>query len=124
MQNGYFRLVNDFNGYGIALYPPREFGEEIRVGEVLKYLDDLKIMYDRKRIEAQVSFGESGICHLGEGECPVCQETYMLDVSEDGMMATVRFIPASEGGKRLTMGEFLADIKRKNIVYGVQEGAL
>lgn len=124
MQNGYFRLVNDFNGYGIALYPPVDFGEEIRTEEVWKYLDDLRITYDKKRIEAQIHFGESGICHLGEGDCPVCDETYSLEVSEDGMMATVRFIPPSEGGKRLTLGNFLDDIKRKNIVYGVQDAAL
>ncbi len=124
MQNGYFRLVNDFKGYGIALYPPEGFGEDIRTDEVWKYLDDLKITYDKKRIEAQIHFGETGICHLGDGDCPVCQETYMLDVSEDGMVAMVRFIPASEGGKRLTMSDFLADIKRKNIVFGIQEGAL
>ena len=124
MKNGYFRLVNDFKGYGIALYPPEEFGEDIRTDEVWKYLDDLKITYDKKRIEAQIHFGETGICHLGDEDCPVCQETYMLDVSEDGMMATVRFIPASEGGKRLTLRDFMDDIKRRNIVYGIQEGAL
>ena len=43
MQNGYFRLVNDFTGYGIALYQPKDFGEEIRADEVWKYLDGLKI---------------------------------------------------------------------------------
>lgn len=124
MQNGYFRLVNDFNGYGIALYPQDGFGEDIRAEEVWKYLDDLKIPYDKKRIEAQIHFGESGICHLGEGECPACPETYTLDVSEDGMVATVRFIPASETGNRLTKEDFLKDIQKKNIVYGLIEGAL
>lgn len=124
MQNGYFRLVNDFNGFGIALYQPTEFGEEIRREEVWDYLDGLKISYDRKRIEAQISFGENGTCHLGDGDCPVCRETYRLEVSEDGMMATVRFIPPSEGGERLSLQEFTDDIKRKNIVYGLQEKAL
>ena len=56
MQNGYFRLVNDFSGYGIALYQPKDFGEEIRADEVWKYLDGLKINYDKKRLEAQISF--------------------------------------------------------------------
>lgn len=124
MRNGYFRLVNDFNGYGIALYPQEGFGEDIREDEVWKYLDERKITYDRKRIEAQIHFGESGICHLGEGDCPVYPETYTLDVSEDGMIATVRFIPASETGSRMTKDDFLRDIKGKNIVYGVMEGAL
>ncbi len=124
MQNGYFRLVNDFKGYGIALYPPKSFGEGIREEEVWKYLDGLKIPYDKKRIEMQIQFEEDGICHLGDGECPVCPETYMLDVSEDDMMATVRFVPPSEGGQRLTKEDFLRDIKNKNIVYGIQENSL
>ncbi|MCI9143584.1 MAG: DUF342 domain-containing protein [Lachnospiraceae bacterium] len=124
MQNGYFRLVNDFTGYGIALYQPKDFGEEIRADEVWKYLDGLKISYDKKRLEAQISFGEGGIVHLGNGECPVCPETYFLEVSEDGMMATVRFIPPSEGGERLKLDEFMRDIKNKKIVYGLQEKAL
>ncbi len=119
MQNGYFRLVNDFKGYGIALYPPKSFGEGIREEEVWKYLDGLKIPYDKKRIEMQIQFEEDGICHLGDGECPVCPETYMLDVSEDDMMATVRFIPPSEGGQRLTKEDFLRDIKN-----GIQENSL
>jgi uncharacterized protein (DUF342 family) len=124
MQNGFFQLVNDFNGYGIALYPQEGFGEDIREDEVWKYLDELHISYDKKRIEAQIHFGERGICHLGEGECPACDETYTLVVSEDGMVATVRFIPPSETGKRLTKDGFLQDIKRKNIVYGLMDGAL
>ena len=65
MQNGFFQLVNDFNGYGIALYPQEGFGEDIREDEVWKYLDELHISYDKKRIEAQIHFGERGICHLG-----------------------------------------------------------
>lgn len=124
MRNGYFRLVNDFNGYGIALYPQEDFGEDIRAEEVWEYLDAQKISYDKKRIEAQIHFGESGICHLGEGDCPVCSESYALDVSEDGMMAKVRFFPASETGSRMSKEEFLRDIRKKNIVYGITEGAL
>lgn len=124
MKNGYFRLVNDFNGYGIALYPPDSLGEEIREDEVWKYLDDLGISYDKKRIEAQIRFGENGICHLGDGDCPACQETYTLDVSEDCMTATVRFIPPSETGKRLTKQEFINDLNLRGIVYGILENAM
>lgn len=124
MQNGYFRLVNDLNGYGIALYPPKDFGEEIRGEEVWKYLDELKISYDKKRLDMEIQFGEGGIFHLGSGQCPACPETYNLEVSDDGMMATVRFIPPSEGGKRLSLNEFMREIKNRKIVYGLQEKAL
>lgn len=124
MQNGYFRLVNDSTGYGIALYQPRDYGDEIRIQEVQKYLEELRIDYDKRRIEVQISVGEDGVCHLGSGECPVCPESYTLDVSPDGMLASVRFIPPSEGGSRMTLDDFLDDLGRKKIVYGIQKEAL
>ena len=39
MQNGYFQLVNEPNGYGVKLYQPKDGGEPIRIGELLDYLD-------------------------------------------------------------------------------------
>lgn len=123
MQNGYFRLVNDSNGFGIALYPPQEFGKDVRTDDIWKYLDGLGIPYDKRKIEKQANLGE-GVCHLGDGKCPSCQETYLLEVSEDAMTATVRFIPPSERGSRLSETSFWNDLKGKNVVYGFLEKAV
>lgn len=124
MQNGYFRLVNDSTGYGIALYQPKDCGEEIRIQEIERYLNNLRIDYDKKRIETQISFGEDCVCHLGSGNCPVFAETYLLEISPDGMRATVRFIPPSEGGDRLNLDDFLQELNSKKIVYGLEKEAL
>ncbi len=121
MQNGYFRLVKDSKGYGIALYQPRGYGEAVRAGEVFKYLDDLHISYDKKRLEMEISFGGDVVFHLGSGECPICQETCYIEVSDDGMLATVRFIPASEGGKRMTMSGFRHELDARKISYGIED---
>lgn len=124
MQNGYFQLVNESSGYGIALYQPRDCGEEIRLQEVQDYLKRMKVDYDRKKLEMLISFGEDVVCHLGEGACPVCQETYTLELAPDGMLATVRFIPPSEGGERLTLEDFLREMEGRKIVYGLQTEGL
>lgn len=124
MQNGYFRLVNDDKGFGIALYPPRDHGEEIREDELWKYLDELQIPYDRKRITMRLESGENGICHLGQGACPACDETYELIVSENAMLAKVRFYPPSETGKRLNLKRFLQELGRQNISFGIEERSL
>lgn len=124
MRNGYFQLANEFKGYGIFLHPPENGGEEIRVDEVLKYLDGMRIGYDRKKIEAQVALGEGGICHLEDTPCPLCHETYFLDVSDDSMLVTARFVPPSPGGERLSLENFLKEMTAKNITNGVQEKAL
>ena len=121
MQNGYFRLVKDSKGYGIALYQPRGYGEPIRIGEVVRYLDDLHISYDKKRLEMEISLGGDVVFHLGSGECPVCNEICYIDVSEDGMLATVRFIPPSESGKRMTLAGFRQELGVRKISYGIDE---
>ncbi len=124
MENGYFQLVNDSRGYGIAFHQPSGSGEEVRLDEVWKYLNGLKIQYDRREVETEFNMGLGGVCHLGSGKCPVCDETYTLNVSKDCMIATVRFIPPSEGGKRLTMEGFLKEIEQQKIVYGIKKEAL
>lgn len=124
MQNGYFRLVNDFDGYGVALYQPKDGGEEIQLDELTSYLDGLKISYDRKKLELMLMTEVDSVCHLGQGKCPVFPETYQLNISADGMVATVRFIPPTQGGGRLTYEDFLHDLKYRNVKYGIQEQAL
>ena len=124
MENGYFQLVNDSKGYGIVFHHAQGSGEEIRLDEVWKYLNMLNIPYDRKQVEAEFSMGLATVCHLGSGDCPVCDETYTLNVSKDCMIATVRFIPPSEGGKRLTMDKFLKEVAQQKIVYGIKKEAL
>lgn len=124
MRNGYFRLVNDPDGYGVAMFQPQDGGEDIQKGELLGYLDGLGISYDRKKIEIQLMDEMDGVCHIGSGPCPVCPESYKLNVSSDCMTAYVRFIPPSETGTRMSMEDFLKDLKSKNITSGIREEIL
>lgn len=121
MQNGYFRLVSDPDGYGIALYQPKDGGEYIQLGELWDYLDGLGISYDKKKVEMQLlDETEDSVCHIGEGICPSYPETYNLSVDRDGMTAVVRFIPPSITGSRMTLDDFLKDLRFKGITFGVQ----
>lgn len=120
MQNGYFRLVSDADGFGVALYRPKDGGEEIQIGELLEYLDGIKIGYDRKKIEMLLMDETDGVCRLGMGTCPAIPESYQLSVDEDGMTASVRFFPPSISGRRITLNDFLNDLKFKGITFGIQ----
>ena len=124
MQNGYFQLVKDSTGYGIALHHSIGGGEDIRLEELWRYLSQLDIKYDRKQIELEFSMGMDIVCHLGNGDCPVCNETYKLDISKDDMVAIARFIPPSEGGKRMTLNGFLAEVEKQKITYGIKKEGL
>lgn len=124
MRNGYFQLVNDFGGYGLAVYQPEGDGGNVQLGEVYDYLDGLGIFYDRRKLEIQAAAGMDVVYHLGEGACPVYPETYHLSVSDDDMTAYVRFIPPSETGHRMTLESFLKDLKLRDITYGLQMESL
>ena len=121
MQNGYFQLVNaPAGGFGIKFFPPQDGGEAIRIGEVVAWLEGQKIAYDLANLKKFLESGREIICFLGKGECPVINENYQLEISQDAMQASVRFYPPSETGKRMSFNEFLSDLKYKNIIYGIQ----
>lgn len=124
MRNAYFRLVNCENGYGLRLYPARDGGEEARLGEIAEYLDGYGIVYDKAKVEMMILEDDEDVYRLGSGACPPYRESYVLDVARDGMSATVRFIPPTETGERMTYDDFVRDLKLRKIVYGIQVGEL
>lgn len=125
MQNGYFKIVNAVGGgFGVRFYPPDGDGEAIRIGELVAWLDAHSIPYELAALKQFLESDKEITCQLGRGECPIINETYKLEISEDQMLATVRFYPPSEGGNRMTINEFLSDLRYKNIISGIQMQAV
>ena len=119
MQNGYFRLVNRTESFGLAVFQPLDGGEEISIKEVEEYLGGLNIPYDKSLLEKAVFGNKDDVIILGNGCCPEIPETYSMKVSEDGMTAYARFLPASENGRRMTKDDFLKDLRFRRISYGI-----
>ncbi|MBR1771012.1 MAG: DUF342 domain-containing protein [Lachnospiraceae bacterium] len=120
MQNGYFQILNaPGGGFGIKFFPPKDGGAPLAVNEVMEWLDGQKIGYDVKVVNSFLTSGREIMCQLGKDACPVIHETYKLTVSQDSMQVTARFYPPSETGSRMSLNEFLTDLKYKNIVYGI-----
>lgn len=120
MRNGYFQLVKTTNGYGVRLFPPVDGGENIYIAELLHYLDDANLSYDKGALKRAVEEKRDQICFLSMGECPAIDEKYQLTVSEDNMSATMRFFPPSETGKRLDLNDILSELRYRNICSGIQ----
>ena len=120
MQNGYFQLVKAPGGFGIKLIPPVDGGEDIRLEELLHYLDKKFVKYDLAVLKKAVTEKKEQVCFLGMGECPNVAESYNLNVSGDYMSAVIRFFPASETGERITFESILKDLRHHNVIAGVQ----
>lgn len=51
MQNGYFQVVRTPGGYGLQIFQPKDGGEDVRLQEVMDYLDRQSIPYDSMSIK-------------------------------------------------------------------------
>ncbi len=118
--NGYFRLENLEQGFGLKLMPPQNGGENIRIVEVIDYLESNNLVYDLSVLKEKIESGVEAEYFLKAGVCPVLAESYKLSISEDKMTATARFYPPTEGGRELTLEEFVKDLRFRNVVYGLQ----
>ena len=120
MGNGYFQLVNVDTGYGLKLIPPMGGGKDIQQGEVIDFLDTYHIEIDTETLKQALKRRQETILHLGEGACPVRNETFDLYISKDYMSVTVRFMPPSETGKRILPDDFMKELQHRKITYGLQ----
>lgn len=125
MRNGYFQLVGaPGGGFGIKFFPPQEEGEAVSIRELVAWLESHKISYDLGNLVQFLESGKEIVCFLGRGVCPVINETYQINISEDSMLATVRFYPPSEGGSRISFNDFLSELRFKKITSGIQMSEL
>lgn len=124
MQNGYFQVVRTPGGYGLQIFQPKDGGEDVRLQEVMDYLDRQSIPYDSMSIKKAILAEEDAVCFLERKDCPEIEESCRIEVSEDNLQAIVRFYPASQTGKRATMDSVIKDLRFRNIVYGIQMSVL
>lgn len=119
MSDGYFRLVNTKNGYGMQFVKPRDGGAPIKGMDVTYYLDDNKIAYDLSSLKNALDSAEDAVLEIGTGVCPAVNEKYVFTVSEDHMYVVIRFQAASPTGKRVEISEVLGDFKVRGIGHGI-----
>ncbi len=121
MHNGYFQIVAEQYKYGILFVPASDGGEQVSVSEVESYLCKYNFNYHFDDIIQAVSSDEEVFVELGLGDCPAISLDYNLTVSDDNMEAVARIYPASETGKSMSYREFVIDLGRKGISYGICE---
>lgn len=128
MQNGYFRMVNTgtegAESYGLKFFPPLEGGEPVRINEVTDYLTRCNQSCDLSAIKNAVAAGEESVVPLGTGVCPSKEAVIYVNISENNMQAVVRIIPPSETGGKVSVFDVMAQLRLKQIVYGINEGRI
>ena len=104
-KNAYFCLAVKDDGVYVEIFPPKEDGLAVPVGELTSYLNarnlsqyDLKQLNDALNEKEKVSSVKVGI----PGNIQKVDEAMEVSIYPDRMSATVRFYPPANGGNKLT----------------------
>lgn len=124
MRNGFFQLVTIPQGFGVRLYAAQDGGQPIAILELMNYLEPLGLQYDLQALRKMVEMNTDNIFPLGEGPCPVRNEEYLMEMSQDAMVVKARFFPPSMTGRRMPAQEFLRDLQARNINWGINQEVL
>lgn len=122
MANGFFQLIHDENGTSLKIVPPSDNGEMFQVNELGDYLNERNIQYNLHSLNAICqTLKEEEIIPLSKDVGFREHEKMMLNISEDRMVATVRFYAPSNDGEDMSAREILQELKHKGIQFGIKE---
>ena len=122
--NSYFQLVITGSGTAIRIFPSKDGGAALFVGDVRDYLDDRGIEYDLVKLNDAVSKADGAPVLLTQRQVLPERESYRLTISEDKMTASAFFYAPSVGAELMTADEVIKDLAFRKIKSGIQEEAI
>jgi hypothetical protein len=123
--NGSFRLYYESDGVYIEVYPNRGAGKPNERETLTEYVN-------RKSIR-QLNIPELlNVLEAGEGRAMtgppqtevILGEDVEAGISENDMEGTIKFLPPDENGSKIGIEEVREKIRKRGIVFGVDEKAL
>ena len=121
-RNGFFQLHIKEDGTFLRLFPPVGEGKPVTFDEINDYLKELNILdYNTTDLSGAIynaSKNKVEVKLLSVAIKPE-NESFIIHVSGDKMYAIGRFYPPTANGKFLSANDIVAELGRKNIVYGV-----
>ncbi len=124
--DGYFYLSNKEDGLYITLSPPSEQGKKIEFDDILKTLDNKKVVnYDHELLVSTLRFlREEKEIKLSETMIVSTDETMDINVSSDKLLVYVRLYPAIGEGKYIKKEDILLALEDRNIKFGIDQEAI
>lgn len=121
--NSYFQLNIRENGVYLHIFPAKENGESLNVQEVMNYLDECGVEgYNVQALNAALAkTDQDQMLFLSEQTIDEVDEKAKVRVSDNRLMAFIRFYPPSEKGNYMTAKEIVNELSRYNVTYGISE---
>lgn len=123
-KDSFFRIIIKEDGTYLGLFPPNENGKNLDIKEVMDYLDrngcsDYSVPALRKAFDLLADRPLQ--IKMSDQKMEPINESANVLVSQDSMIAYIRFYPPSTGGKLMTEREIRAELEAKKIVFGISD---
>lgn len=121
--NAYFQLVIRTNGVFVRVFPAKENGKTIVMLELVRYLEKCGITdCDIPKLTKEVAQAKE-IKEIYVSSAVISEVNEMADirVSDDRMLAVIRFYAPSENGKRMSEKDIWNELKANRIEYGISD---
>lgn len=123
-KSAYVKLSVRPNGTFLTLYPPVDGGRNLIIDEVEAYLDKVIVGgYEKVMVREELKkplLSVRDVLIKNEQISPV-NETVIVYISGERLVARGRFYPPSEGGQLLDKDDIVSEMIRSGVKYGVSE---
>jgi len=123
-KSAYVKLSVRPNGTFLTLYPPVDGGRNLIIDEVEAYLDKVILGgYEKVMVRDELKKPLLAVRDvlIKNEQIPPVNETVIVYISGERLMARGRFYPPSEGGRLLDKEDIVTEMIRAGVKYGVAE---
>ena len=120
--NAFFQIMNEQDGTKLRLVPAQNGGKALEISDVINYLTYHKVAYQLQDIGRAIqNLSKETVISLNPDKILPIREELLLEIKEDHMKATGRFIAPSNDGELMTQEEILSDLRQRGVVYGIRK---
>lgn len=123
-KNSFFRLDIKEDGTYLSIYPPMNDGKKLEIKEIMQFIDEKgckSYSLDAVKKLLQIAEDKPASAKISDEIIDHFSESAKIIISQDRMVAYIRFYPPSSKGQYMTKREILAELESKKIKYGISE---
>src|SRR5579872_4136093 len=124
--NGYTTITNDSDGVYLTVFPPSGKGIKVTLADAQRELQKYKLNVDNPALLNQAVSQASGKpTKIAGPKMDGSQDQVFVEINEDEMLAKVTIVPPqSENDHFATIDDVRNTLKRRGVVYGIDESRM
>jgi uncharacterized protein (DUF342 family) len=122
-KNSFFHIKSKEDGTFLDVFPPQADGKSLDEREIAEFLKDKGIEFEYSAIKKALENlnGKPVRIRLSDKPTESFPESAILKISDDRMLAYMRFYPPVAGGKLMDKKEILAELELYKVTFGISD---